>query len=53
MYEIVTLGAGIETFFKVVGRTLTFELERFGLEGAVTWSAEMHAVFSTNPYACT
>jgi hypothetical protein len=38
--EVVTVRAGIEAFLKVVGRALAFELESFGLEGAVTWLAE-------------
>jgi hypothetical protein len=38
--EIVTVRTGIEAFPKVVGCALAFELESFGLEGAVTWSAE-------------
>lgn len=38
--KVVTVRTGIETFLKVVGRALAFELESFGLEGTVTWSAE-------------
>lgn len=38
--EIVSVRACIKTFLKIVGRTLAFELESFGLEGAVKWLAQ-------------
>ena len=38
--KIIAVRAGIEALLEIVGCTLTFKLESFGLEGADIWSTE-------------